>query len=59
MNCCFWLLCGLVLESNFVFFLVDKWGWDIHTTDKIDLAAVCVALVYNTYIIMTYFRGKG
>lgn len=59
MNCCFWLLSGLVLESNTVFFLVRKRGWEIHTTDKIDLGAACVALVYNIYIIVTYFRGRG
>ena len=58
MNCCFWLLCGLVLESNTVFFLVRKRGWDEDITDRFDLAAACVALVYNAYIIMTYFRGK-
>ena len=58
MNCCFWLLCGLVLESNVVFFLVRKRGWDEDITDRFDLAAACVALVYNAYIIMTYFRGK-
>ena len=58
MNCCFWLLCGLVLESNMIFFLVKKRGWDTDTTDQLDLAAGCLALVYNFYIIITYFQGR-
>jgi len=58
MNGCFWLLCGLVLESNIVFFLVKKRGWEVATTDKIDLASGCVALVYNIYIALVYFCGK-
>mmetsp|Transcript_7392 Transcript_7392/g.16758 ORF Transcript_7392/g.16758 Transcript_7392/m.16758 type:complete len:465 (-) Transcript_7392:136-1530(-) len=58
MNCCFWLLCGLVLESNMVFFLVKKRGWSFDSADRIDLATACVALMYNVYIIVTYFRGK-
>lgn len=57
MNSCFWLLSGLVLESNFVFFLVKKRGWEIAHTDKIDVVTACAGMVYNGYIIMTYFRG--
>ncbi|KAL7530287.1 hypothetical protein ACHAXR_003405 [Thalassiosira sp. AJA248-18] len=59
MNCCFWLLSGLVLESNTVFFLVKKRGWEIADTDMIDLMTAGVALVYNVYIIVIYFHGKG
>jgi len=59
MNSCFWLLSGLVLESNVVFFLVMKRGWSVGDTDKIDLATACVALMYNIHITMTYFRGRG
>ena len=58
MNCCFWLLSGLVLESNVVFFLVKKWGWTIEETDRIDLAVACVAFTYNLYIIAIYFNGR-
>jgi len=58
MNNCFWLLCGLVLESNVVFYLVKKRGWGVEDTDVIDLCIGCIALVYNGYIIWTYFRGK-
>lgn len=55
MNLCFWLVSGLVLESNFVFFLVQKCGWEIYQTDRIDLIAACIALVYNACIIWIYF----
>ena len=55
MNCCFWLLSALVLESNVVFFLVTKMDWKTSATDRIDLAAAFVALLYNGYIVRTYF----
>lgn len=58
MNCCFWLLSALVLESNIVFFLVTKMGWETSATDRIDLAAAFVALLYNGYIVRTYFNGS-
>jgi len=58
MNCCFWLLSGMVLESNIVFFLVKKRGWEIAETDWIDIVAACLGMVFNLYIIDIYFRGK-
>jgi hypothetical protein len=58
MNCCFWLLSGLVLESNAVFFLVNKMGWEISATDRIDLVTAFVALVYNGHIVKTYYSGR-
>lgn len=57
MNGCFWLLCGLVLESNAVFFLVTKRGWRVADTDRIDVAAAVAGLAYNCHICRTYFRG--
>lgn len=59
MNCCFWLLCGLVIESNVAFFLVKKIGWEIDSTNRIDLATTLVALAYNVYIIAIYFRSNA
>ena len=59
MNNCFWLLSGLVLESNIVFFLVMKLGWDISSTNKLDLLTAFVALVYNLYIVIMYYAGSG
>lgn len=58
MNCCFWLLSWLVLESNLAFFLVVKMGWEIETTDKIDFLAAVAGFGYNVYIIRMYFSGK-
>uniref|UniRef100_A0A7R9ZFH7 Uncharacterized protein n=1 Tax=Pseudictyota dubia TaxID=2749911 RepID=A0A7R9ZFH7_9STRA len=59
LNRCFWLLCLLVLESNVVFFLVRKRGWEIEETDRIDLVAGIMALFYTVYIIWDYYREKG
>lgn len=58
MNNCFWLLSGLVLESNVVFFLVRKMGWDISSTNKLDLLTAGIAFVYNVYIVMMYYAGS-
>lgn len=58
MNCCFWLLSGLVLESNAVFFLVTKMGWETYATDRIDLASAIAAMMYNGHIVSIYYSGK-
>jgi hypothetical protein len=58
LNQCFWLLCGLVLESNFTFFLVNKRGWQISDTDPFDAAAAVIALFYTTYILVIYYGGR-
>jgi hypothetical protein len=57
LNQCFWLLCGLVLESNITFFLVTKRGWEIARTDVLDFWTAIVALLYNFYILATYYSG--
>lgn len=57
MNRCFWLLCFLVLESNCNFFLVRKMGWQISSTDWIDLAAAIVGLIYTVDILLGYYGG--
>jgi hypothetical protein len=57
LNQCFWLLCGLVLESNLIFFLVTKRGWQIATTDQIDWAVAGLALLYTVYILILYYGG--
>jgi hypothetical protein len=48
----------LVLESNVVFFLVTKLGWDIADTDKLDIVAACIALFYTVYIVVLYYGGR-
>jgi hypothetical protein len=58
MNCCFWLLSGLVLESNAVFFLVTKMGWETYATDRIDLVTAIAAMMYNGHIVSIYFSGR-
>ena len=58
MNCCFWLLSALVLESNLAFFLVVKMGWTVESTDRIDLAAAVAGFGYNAFIVRMYFDGK-
>ena len=55
MNRCFWLICFLVLESNVNFFLVKKRGWEIATTDKIDLVAAIIGLIYTIDILTSYY----
>jgi len=55
LNHAFWMICGLTLESNVVFFLVVKRGWQIDTTDRIDCFAAVVALLYNAYLLAIYY----
>ena len=58
LNHCFWLLSLLVLESNTIFFLVMKRGWDRDFTDEIDAYAAVVAFMYNLYIMIIYYSGR-
>ena len=55
LNHAFWMICALALESNVVFFLVTKRGWKISTTDRIDLLAAVVALLYTVWIVTLYY----
>ena len=58
MNQCFWMLCGLVLESNIVFFLVSKLDWRISTTNWIDLVTALCAFPLAAYTGYSYYRSK-
>jgi len=58
LNHAFWMICALALESNVVFFLVIKRGWEIATTDVIDGISAIVALVYTGYILVLYYGGR-
>lgn len=58
LNQCFWLLCGLVLESNIVFFLVIKRGWRTVDTDPFDAVTALIAFVYTAYILAMYYGGR-
>mmetsp|Transcript_52973 Transcript_52973/g.158568 ORF Transcript_52973/g.158568 Transcript_52973/m.158568 type:complete len:245 (+) Transcript_52973:993-1727(+) len=58
LNQCFWMLCVLVLESNVVFFLVKKRGWEIEETDYVDLLAAIGALSFTVHITWSYYREK-
>jgi len=55
----FWLLCALALESNVVFLLVIKFGWEIAVTDQIDLVVAALALLYTGYIVILYYGGRA
>lgn len=55
LNMSFWLLCFLVLESNVVFTLVTKMGWEITTTDWIDLISACISLMFTVHILLSYY----
>ena len=56
LNQCFFLLCALVLETNFVFWLVKKRGWSVPTTDWIDFYVALVALAYTANVWMYYYH---
>ena len=58
LNHCFWLLCALAIESNVVFVLVKKFGWEIAKTDRIDIVAAAIALMYTGYILFLYYGGR-
>jgi hypothetical protein len=55
LNMSFWLLCFLVLESNVVFTLVTKMGWEISTTDWIDLVSACISFLFTVHILLSYY----
>lgn len=59
LNHCFWLLSLLVLESNTIFFLVMKRGWDRDFTDDIDSGFAFLAFTYNLYIMIIYYSGRS
>lgn len=59
LNMCFWLLCFLVLESNVVFVLVTKLGWQISTTDRIDIVAGTISFLYTIHILLFYYWDEA
>mmetsp|Transcript_19521 Transcript_19521/g.29373 ORF Transcript_19521/g.29373 Transcript_19521/m.29373 type:complete len:511 (+) Transcript_19521:48-1580(+) len=60
MNQCFWLICGLVLESNIVFFLVVKLNFDESDLPifVLDIGTAIAALLYNFRITRMYWKDK-
>mmetsp|Transcript_24158 Transcript_24158/g.35802 ORF Transcript_24158/g.35802 Transcript_24158/m.35802 type:complete len:508 (-) Transcript_24158:225-1748(-) len=60
MNQCFWLICALVLESNVVFFLVIKLGFDEYDPQilALDIGTAIFALLYNFRINRIYWKDK-
>jgi hypothetical protein len=59
LNMSFWLLCFLVLESNVAFFLVTKMGWEITTTDWIDLVSACISFMFTFHILLSYYWDEA
>eukprot|EP00522_Entomoneis_paludosa_P008998 CAMPEP_0172455744 /NCGR_PEP_ID=MMETSP1065-20121228/12219_1 /TAXON_ID=265537 /ORGANISM="Amphiprora paludosa, Strain CCMP125" /LENGTH=460 /DNA_ID=CAMNT_0013208215 /DNA_START=133 /DNA_END=1512 /DNA_ORIENTATION=+ len=55
LNQCFFMLCFLVFETNFVFWLVKKRGWTVATTDWIDFYVALLALAYTGHIWAFYY----
>mmetsp|Transcript_22930 Transcript_22930/g.63828 ORF Transcript_22930/g.63828 Transcript_22930/m.63828 type:complete len:456 (+) Transcript_22930:93-1460(+) len=55
LNQCFFLICFLVLETNFVFWLVKKHGWTVATTDWIDFYVAIFALAYTGHVWSFYY----
>ena len=59
LNMSFWLLCFLVLESNVTFTLVTKVGWEITTTDWIDLVSACISFMFTVHILLSYYWDEA